>query len=344
MNYRRIELTLPDDDETDIGDLCRELDLLDHQVLNTAAGERRRVSLLLRDDASEPVLDKIKEYFGDDGYRAEIITLAAVVPAPIDEPEEENFDNSNDEDDQDQENIKLARGRISREELLNDLLPGTRITRIYLLTVLLSSIIAAVGLVRSNAAVVIGAMVIAPLLLPNMSLALGTTLGDFKMMLRALWTNVVGIVVCLGFAMLVGMTVPFDQAVAEIASRTEVGMSDVVLALAAGTAGAVAVTSGVSANLIGVMVAVALLPPMVAFGLLLGNGLWTLAAGAGLLVAVNVTCVNLAAVATFLIRGIRPNTFYDKDNARKASVTALAVWLTILFVAVVIIWLSQAEG
>jgi len=122
-------------------------------------------------------------------------------------------------------------------------------------------------------------------------------------------------------------------------------MSDIALALAAGTAGAVAVTAGVSANLIGVMVAVALLPPMGAFGLLLGQqGLWYSANGAGLLVAVNVACVNLAAVVTLLVRGIQPSTFYDKDNARKASLRALGVWLTILLGAVLIIWLSQADG
>ncbi len=305
------------------------------------------MTLLLREDASEPVIAKIKEAFGEDGFRAEVITLAAVVPQPEEEPQDNGEEDEADDDqdrDQDRENKKLARGRISREELLNDLSPGTKITQTYLLTVLLSSIIASVGLVRNNAAVVIGAMVIAPLLLPNMSLSLGTIMGDFKMMLRALWTNAAGIGVCLGFAVLVGMTVPFDADVAEIASRTQVGMSDVALALAAGTAGAVAVTSGVSANLIGVMVAVALLPPMVAFGLLMGSGAWGLAGGAGLLVAVNVTCVNLAAVATFMVRGIRPSAFYEQDKARKASLSALGVWLFILLIAVLIIWLSQADG
>ena len=137
---------------------------------------------------------------------------------------------------------------------------------------------------------------------------------------------------------------PFDPGGREIASRTEVGLSDVALALAAGTAGAVAVTSGVSANLIGVMVAVALLPPMVAFGLLIGAGRFDLADGTGLLLAVNLTCVNLAAVATFLIRGIRPSTFYEQDKAKKASVAALIVWLVILLVTVMVIWLSQAGG
>ncbi|MEO0515053.1 MAG: TIGR00341 family protein [Planctomycetota bacterium] len=342
MQYRRLELTLPHGDSTDIGELCGDMDLLHHQVLNTAEGEPRRISMLLRNDASEPVLSKLQECFGDrEGFRAEVITLAAVVPRPNEEEEASPDEAENQED---QANKELARGRISREELLNDLEPGTNISRIYLLTVLLSSIIAAVGLVRDNAAVVIGAMVIAPLLMPNMSLALGTTLGDFKMMWRSLLTNVVGVAVCLGFAIGVGLLVPFDPGVREIASRTEVGMSDVVLALAAGTAGAVAVTSGVSANLIGVMVAVALLPPMVAFGLLLGDASFELAGGTGLLLAVNLTCVNLAAVATFLVRGIRPSTFYDKVNAKKASITALLVWLTILLGTVLIIWLSQADG
>ncbi len=338
MPYRRIELTLPADGDVDIPATCEGMDLLDCQVLDTAEGQPRRAMLLVHRDISEPVLEKLNERYGDDtAFRAVVCELAAIVPRPPEPEDEPDADADGDETKQ------LARGRISRDELLDDLEPGTQITGTYLLTVLLSSIVAAVGLVRSNPAVVIGAMVIAPLLLPNMSLALGTTLGDFKMMWRAFLTNVTGVCVCLAFAIGVGLLVQFDPAVSEIDSRTVVGMSDVALALAAGTAGAVAVTSGVSANLIGVMVAVALLPPMVAFGLLVGAGRFDLADGAGLLVAVNVTCVNLAAVATFLIRGIRPSTFYDRETAKKATITALVVWLLVLVGTVVVIWLSQAD-
>jgi uncharacterized membrane protein len=86
------------------------------------------------------------------------------------------------------------------------------------------------------------------------------------------------------------------------------------------------------------MVAVALLPPLVTFGLLLGRGEYYLANGAALLTAVNIACVNVAAVGTFLLRGIRPSKWYEKDNARKATRISLAIWLLVLAGTLLLIW------
>ncbi|MEO1237817.1 MAG: TIGR00341 family protein [Planctomycetota bacterium] len=342
MGYRRIDLTLPGDDEIDLPGVCEGVDLIDHQVFTSDAGGARRAILLVRDDEAEPTTDALADCFGERaGFRLTVTQLAAVIPRP----DEDEAGGSSDAGGGDgaEDDKKPSHGRISREELAEDLAGGSRVSRQYLLMVLLSSVIAGVGLVRDAAAVVIGSMVIAPLLLPNMSLALGTALGDFRMILRSLWTNAAGVGVCLAFAVGVGLTVPFDPEVSQIASRTEVGYSDVALALAAGTAGAVAVTSGVSANLIGVMVAVALLPPMVALGLLVGGGLWERALGTGLLLAVNLACVNLAGVATFLARGVRPGRFAEEENARRASAAAIAFWLATLAGTVALIWLAQSK-
>jgi uncharacterized hydrophobic protein (TIGR00341 family) len=340
MPYRRIHLTLPANDQTDLEDICEGVNLIDVRTWKPSEDGRRSVEVLVRDDATEPMLEKLTEHFAsEDCYHAEVIELAAVRPRPEEEDTEADESNGADGD----EHNQRARNRISRDELLDDLMPGTKVTRVYLLMVLLSSVIAAIGLVRDNAAVVIGAMVIAPLLLPNMSLALGTTLGDGKMMLRSLGANLAGVGVCLAFAFAVGYFVDFDPAVKQIALRTETGYSDIALALAAGTAGALAVTSGVSANLIGVMVAVALLPPMVAFGLLMGGGLWDDAQNAGLLVAVNIICLNLAGVGTFLVRGVRPGRFYDTKDARRAVGGAIIVWVVALAAAAIVIWFAGQE-
>jgi uncharacterized hydrophobic protein (TIGR00341 family) len=336
MAYRRIDITLPRDDETSFEDLFADLKVIDIRSWRAGESGRRSIELLTREDAIEPVLEKLANHFGESSdYRAEVIELSAVLPRP-DEVEEEPANGQDDD-----EAHQHARNRISRDELLEDLLPGTHITRVYLLMVFLSSVIAAIGLVRNNTAVVIGAMVIAPLLLPNMSLSLGTTLGDLRMILRSLAANAAGVAVCLAFSATAGYLVEFDPSVQEIKLRTEIGYSDIALALAAGTAGALAVTSGVSANLIGVMVAVALLPPMVAFGLLMGGGRWELAANAGLLVAVNIACLNLAGVGTFLIRGVRPGKFYQQEHARKAIGVAIAVWVLAVAAALVAIWFAQ---
>jgi uncharacterized hydrophobic protein (TIGR00341 family) len=128
-----------------------------------------------------------------------------------------------------------------------------------------------------------------------------------------------------------------DATGAEIASRADINLMCVLLAFAAGIAGSLSVTKGVAQAMVGVMVAVALLPPIVAGGLLLGSRLWTDAAGALLLFGVNMVCINLAGVSTFLVHGINPRSWWEKENARRTALTALFIWLTVLAVLVVAI-------
>jgi uncharacterized hydrophobic protein (TIGR00341 family) len=229
---------------------------------------------------------------------------------------------------------------VGREELLNDLASGTRITAVYLALIVLSTIVAAVGLMRDNIAVVIGAMVIAPLLTPNMALALATTLGDFDLMRKALKTNLAGLATSLVVAVAVGALLPRVDS-AQIVSRTETGFADIVLALASGAAGALVFTTGVPATLVGVMVAVALLPPLVAAGLRVAVGDAAGAGGAFLLLMTNVICVNLAAVVTFLVRGVGPRTWWEADKARRATRTAVLLWGALLVVLAVIVWWTR---
>jgi len=137
--------------------------------------------------------------------------------------------------------------------------------------VVLSSLVAAIGILRDNVAIIIGAMVIAPLLGPNVALSLATTLGDEKLGRTALKTLVVGILVVMAVSVSVGVFVPFDiTTLHEVITRTEVGLGDIALALSSGMAGTLSFTTGLSTTLIGVMVAVALLPPLVTSGLLCG--------------------------------------------------------------------------
>ncbi|NIV31321.1 MAG: DUF389 domain-containing protein, partial [Anaerolineae bacterium] len=84
---------------------------------------------------------------------------------------------------------------ISREELYNRVEKNARLDRTYLLLVALSTVVVAIGLVEDNVAVVIGAMVIAPLLGPNIALALSAALGDKTLMGQALRTNLSGMTV-----------------------------------------------------------------------------------------------------------------------------------------------------
>lgn len=231
----------------------------------------------------------------------------------------------------------------TREELYSGVEKNAQLDGTFVVLVVLSTIVAAIGLVEDNVAVVIGAMVIAPLLGPNIALALASTLGDRELMKQSLKTNGVGLGIAFGLSVVLGMLLPADLESRELLSRTDVELDSIVLALASGGAAVLSLTTGLSSVLVGVMVAVALLPPTTTLGIMLGRGDLDLAAGAALLLAVNVVSVNLSAKLTFLARGITPRTLSEKLQARQSVVVSLLVWLISLAVLVGVILYKKAS-
>ncbi|MHC5025029.1 MAG: TIGR00341 family protein, partial [Planctomycetota bacterium] len=295
-------------------------------------------------DASQTgaLVDSIDERFGRvEGFSLLILTVEAALPRREEPPPPERPEPG--EAEVSPPAPASIFGAISREELYEDVQDMTKLSRLYVATVVLSTIVATVGVLRNNVAVLIGAMVIAPLLGPNVGLALATTLGDEPLLRRALRANVVGVSIALGLALLVGLIMQPDAATPELAGRLEAQLSDVVLALAAGSAGALAVTTAVPTALVGVMVAAALLPPSVVVGLMLGSGQWSLAVGPAVLLVTNVICVNLAGVVTFLLQGIRPLSWWEADRARRATRLALIIWIVLLAILSAVILLSRTE-
>lgn len=139
-----------------------------------------------------------------------------------------------------------------------------------------------------------------------------------------------GIATATALSAIIGVLVHIDPASSQLASRTRAGLGDVALALASGCAGALAFTTGVSVTLVGVMVAVALLPPMVTLGLPLGSGQPALAMGALSLLLVNLICLKLAKATTFVVQGIQPATWWEKEHAAKATRIAIAMWVALV--------------
>jgi len=296
MALRLIEFSLPSDQRQRVDDVLAEdppLEVWHQQVYDG----RLVVRLVLDAEHTGPAVDRIEEHFGSEtDFRLIISKLEAALPRPSEQEDEESA-----EAEQEQSDSSGATSGVSREELYNDVWDMTAVSTVMIATTVLSAVVAAVGMMRDNVAVIIGAMVIAPLLGPNMGLALSTTLADAKLLWRAMKCNATGVAVSLFVAVMMGVVLTVDPSAGEIALRTQVSLSDIVLASAAGAAGVLALTSGVAAALVGVMVAVALLPPTVAMGLMLGSGQWGHAGGAALLLATNVICVNLAGTATFLL-------------------------------------------
>jgi uncharacterized hydrophobic protein (TIGR00341 family) len=229
-----------------------------------------------------------------------------------------------------EKNKKEDSATAAREVLYEQVERGARLDSNFLLLVVLSTVVAAIGLIEDNVAVVIGAMVIAPLLGPNLALSLGTALGDVALMRKSLQTLLVGILLAVGLSAVFGLLWPSPLASHELISRTNATLDSIVLALASGAAAALSLTTGLSGVLVGVMVAVALLPPAATLGIMLGYGNTSLALGAGLLLAINVVCVNLASKIVFFLKGVRPRTWLDKERAKRAMTRYVLGWIVTL--------------
>lgn len=288
----------------------------------------RHAVRILAETGSQKLLDALHACLrGHERWRMLILPVEGVIPV-IDETKEET---------QKAELGKKARSAAPREELYADVSKGVQLDATYLLLVLLSTVVAAIGLLEDNVAVIIGAMVIAPLLSPNLALSLGVALGDLGLIGRALRTGATGLALALGVSLLAGLALPQVPAGRELLSRADVGYDSIALALASGAAAVLSLTTGLSSALVGVMVAVALLPPTAAAGLFLGMGKTYLAMGAFVLLAVNIVCVNIAAQLVLLAQGVTPRTWVERQGARRLHRLTLLVWVLLLGVLALLI-------
>ncbi len=291
------------------------------------------VRILLPVEETEGVLDLLDQHLSKaKGFRVLLLSVEATLPRP-EAPEEKR------EEEKPTEPEEKVR-RISREELYADVSEASQLTRTYILLVALSSVVGAIGILRNDIIIIIGAMVIAPLLGPNAALALASTLGDFSLARRALVTSAVGIMTAVMVGIVIGLVFEVSPEFPQIAFRTRVDLRDILLALAAGSAGAIAFTIVLPAVIVGVMVAVALLPPLVTFGMLLGSGHFDAAMGTLLLITTYLVGINLAGVTTFLAQGIRPMTWWEAEKAKRATRISIATWAVLLLILIAAILLA----
>ncbi|MDA8603823.1 TIGR00341 family protein [Alphaproteobacteria bacterium] len=230
------------------------------------------------------------------------------------------------------------RQRIStpRQVLYSTIASGGKPTLSYYAYVVLATLVAAVGLLTDSVAVVIGAMVIAPLLGPLLALAFGSTLGDAALIRRSLMSASSGIGLALALSFGAGVLFPLDVETQEITSRLGVGLDGLLVAIASGAAGALAASRGTPGALVGVMVAVAILPPTTVVGLMLGQGRIMDAWGALQLLGLNIAGLQLAAQAVFVANGIRPGRWWEKRGARQSRVVSTLVSGTVVLVFLVV--------
>lgn len=183
----------------------------------------------------------------------------------------------------------------------------------YFLLVLLSCTIATLGMLVDSAAVIIGAMLVAPLMSPIIGLGLSSITGDEKLLRESALSLIAGAILAIALATVITLTnglLPFvilRELPGEVLSRTQPSPIDLGIALAGGIAGAYAIAQPhISAALPGVAIATALMPPLCATGVGLALGLMDVALGALLLFITNAVAIAFASTLVFFALGFSP--------------------------------------
>lgn len=193
--------------------------------------------------------------------------------------------------------------RIEVVEQASDL---ARPTTNFIVMIALATVLASIGLLQSSAAVIIGAMLVAPLMSPLMGFGVGLATGDLAMMRRSSQTVLLGVLMVLGVSGILGLIYSTNIATPEMLARGKPTFLDMLVALASGAAGSFAISRrDVPAALAGVAIAAALVPPICTTGLAFAIGDMDLAIGAGTLSLVNIICISLAAGGVFALLGVR---------------------------------------
>jgi uncharacterized hydrophobic protein (TIGR00271 family) len=214
----------------------------------------------------------------------------------------------------------------------------------FFMMVVLSSIIATFGLITDSAAVIIGAMLVAPLMSPILGVSLASITGDGKLARDAVASLLRGMAFAIIVAWLLTLAsqiLPFNPILEiprEVAARTRPSPFDMGIAVAGGLAAAFALAQpGLSAALPGVAIATALMPPLCTIGVGMALGDWRIAGGALLLYLTNLAAIAFAGVLTFFALGFRPQGegLDQRRVPRSLTVSAALVALLVIPLAYV---------
>jgi len=333
MSLRLMEIAHPHLDKEGMSETLEEVELL--EIWQDEISDSGLVThIVVRQEDVDTVIEALKRHFTtEDQLKVTILPVEAFVPRKkAEEPVAESVD----------EPTRRRRYlRTSVEEIYMDATNMAAPTAVYTMMSVLAAIVAAVGLLLDDVAIIIGSMVIAPLLGPNIAMTLAVTLADPKLSRIALGSSLLGYVLAFVTGMVFGLAFEVDPAGPQLVTRTEFSLLMVIVALSAGVAGTLTFTQGAPQSLVGVMVAVALLPPLVAGGLLVGSGNLREAVGAMLLFAINVLAINLSGTVVFSLQGVTPSTWFEKEKAARSTVRSIALWCVLLLVVILLVVLYQ---
>ncbi|WP_266083356.1 TIGR00341 family protein [Haladaptatus caseinilyticus] len=205
---------------------------------------------------------------------------------------------------------------IAAEELRSQALELLPNAFTFLLLTFLSAVVATAGLLLDSPAFVVGSMVIAPLVGSALTASVGTVLSNRKMIVDGFTTQVYGLGIAIIGAIMFSLVLKTGHflspslhpgAINQIAQRISPGLLSLIIGVCAGAAGAAGLATGISAALVGVMIAAALIPAAAAVGIGIAWNSQAIALGSLILLVVNAASIHVSGVAVFWYLGYRPD-------------------------------------
>ena len=327
MVFRQIQMVVPDEKVEETIKIIKKCEVLDF-TYSDFSKKYTRFDVVIKKERTERILDVFQKHFSKlEGFRIVVIPVETYIPLPNELEVDEKSRKSENEHDEE---------RISREEVQTKVIDMSRLSFVYISMVILSSFVAAIGVLNDDVAVIIGGMIIAPLIGPNIGISFSMVMGDLSLARTALKSSFVGIMIAIIISFVLGLFLNVDSTIPSIILRTEIAKGGIILALASGFAGSLALITDISSALVGVMIAVALLPPLVTFGLLLGSGQYYLAGGALLIFLVNLVAIIFAGIITFIQQRIHPINSEESLKAKKMRLISLLILGIILTVLIAV--------
>ena len=228
---------------------------------------------------------------------------------------------------------------------------NARLSFEYLLFIVLSAVVATLGLITNSAPVIIGAMVLAPLMSPVLGISLGVVRGDLSLLGRGLKTLFLGLLIGFAIASIAAWLIPEFLITDEIKGRTHPTLYDLFIGMAAGAGGAMGqARRSVAGVLPGAAIAVSLMPPLcvtgISFALMLGavdsveGSAFAMFYGSALLWIANLAAINLAAISIFVLLGFRQIRHDEEVKQFRRRVT-LSAFLVVLLVFPLVAFLQN---
>ena len=221
---------------------------------------------------------------------------------------------------------------------------GARPTIEYYVLTTLSAVIATAGLIIDSSATIIGAMIVAPLMTPILAFSLGVVWGDLKLINISVVSIFKGVLGALGVSALIAFVIPLPGYSNEILSRTHPNLFDILIAIASGIVGAYGYANKkISNSIIGIAIAVALMPPLCIIGIGIGTFNMKIVSGATVLFVINLVSISLAGSIIFWGMKIHP-AFADESDVKKRALSQIIISVFILLAISIPIGIFMYNG